>query len=588
MSLKSTTIKNFIKDVGTKKQLFVFVGSDNKNITANSNQASLDVWKQSDFSIRVGQNSIYPVVPNIKWIQKRPYIPWSGTTENLGNYYVYNDQNQYVYLCVSDNALNRKDLRGENVSNIRPFHTSGIQKYSDGYSWKPLYRMTPSIERYITSKWIPVLSFDIFDSENQKTQLLQTREFCDNTTTTIGQCGIYAKLALSTDDDDGTIEYQSGDLFTIADSISCSDCYYLMKSNDKFVSRFFENSETVPESITIIDEYTEVGQLINSNQISTASPFYYLYQINSNDNLEEGSVVSAFIDLSNFNESDLTVSTENPELTITSNTGTGASIRLITGLLNSYYVIRGIEVVNPGSGYKDITVSLNSSFLTGSVTASSLNAAITVNLDVIDGLAFDPVSVLNAQHVMIDARIDKTTLENSGIILPSSVNMFGLIENPEGICGATDITTGSNLNKKLDYVFRTTVKAEVVNVNSPVLLPIADEEYDISYGINGETFTNTQTTVSGALDVSLPGGSFISYAEFKNIDYTKSSNLIGSSLSGPTNGSSKGGSSILSIIDTPTFVQYTGKVLSTTKLDTSIPISDVDSVIVRINIVKGL
>ena len=98
MSIKSTTIKNYIKDVGTKNQLFVFVGSDTKSTTSNSNQASLDVWKQSDFSIKVGQNSIYPVVPNVKWIQKRPYIPWSGTTENTGNYYVYNDQNQYVYL----------------------------------------------------------------------------------------------------------------------------------------------------------------------------------------------------------------------------------------------------------------------------------------------------------------------------------------------------------------------------------------------------------------------------------------------------------------------------------------------------------
>jgi hypothetical protein len=188
---------------------------------------------------------------------------------------------------------------------------------------------------------------------------------------------------------------------------------------------------------------------------------------------------------------------------------------------------------------------------------------------------------------MIDARIDKTTLENSGIILPSSVNMFGLVENPQGICGATDITTGSNLNKKLDYVFRTTVKAEIQNLYSDSLLPVADEEYDISYGIEGETFTNTNTKISGSLDVS-SGPTYISYTEFKNLDYTKAQDLVGSSLVGPTNGSSKSGSSIISIIDTPVFVQYTGKVLSTTKLDTSIPISDVDSVIVRINIVKGL
>lgn len=587
MSIKSTTIKNFIKDIGTKKQLFVFVGSDNSQATSNSNQSALDVWKQSDFSIRVGQSSVYPVVPNIKWIQKRPYIPWSGTTENSGNYYVYNDQNQYIYLCISDNNLNRKDLIGENVSNIRPYHTSGIQTYSDGYSWKPLYRITPSIERFITSKWMPVISFELFDSENQKNQLLQTREFCDNNTAEVGQCGVYAKMSLNTDDDSGTFEYEKGDLFTIADSISCSDCYYLMKNNDKFVSRFYSSSETVPTTITIVDEYTEIGQLINQNQISTASPYYYLYQVNTNDSVEEGSIISAFIDLSSLSESDLIVTEENPELTLTSNTGTGGRIRLLTKLLNSSYVINGIEVIERGSGYTDVTLSIDSSILSASLTSLTLISKISINLDVIDGLAFDPVSILNAQHVMIDARIDKTSLDSSGIILPSSVNMFGLVEDPRGNSLSSDIVTGSNLNKKLDYIFRTTVKAEVSNISSSSLLPAADEEYDISYGIDGETFTNTNTKVSGSLDVS-SGPTYISYTEFKNLDYTKAQDLVGSSLVGPTNGSSKGGSSIISILDTPVFVQYTGKVLSTTKLETDLPIADVDSVIVRINIVKGL
>jgi hypothetical protein len=587
MSIKSTTIKNFIKDIGTKKQLFVFVGSDNSQATSNSNQSALDVWKQSDFSIRVGQSSVYPVVPNIKWIQKRPYIPWSGTTENSGNYYAYNDQNQYIYLCISDNTLNRKDLIGENVSNIRPYHTSGIQTYSDEYSWKPLYRITPSIERFITSKWMPVISFELFDSENQKNQLLQTREFCDNNTAEVGQCGVYAKMSLNTDDDSGTFEYEKGDLFTIADSISCSDCYYLMKNNDKFVSRFYSSSETVPTTITIVDEYTEIGQLINQNQISTASPYYYLYQVNTNDSVEEGSIISAFIDLSSLSESNLIVTEENPELTLTSNTGTGGRIRLLTKLLNSSYVINGIEVIERGSGYTDVTLSIDSSILSASLTSLTLISKISINLDVIDGLAFDPVSILNAQHVMIDARIDKTSLDSSGIILPSSVNMFGLVEDPRGNSLSSDIVTGSNLNKKLDYIFRTTVKAEVSNISSSSLLPAADEEYDISYGIDGETFTNTNTKVSGSLDVS-SGPTYISYTEFKNLDYTKAQDLVGSSLVGPTNGSSKGGSSIISILDTPVFVQYTGKVLSTTKLETDLPIADVDSVIVRINIVKGL
>lgn len=587
MAIKSTTVKNFIKDTGTRNQLFVFVGSDVKNNTSNTNQSSLDLWKESDFSVRVGQNSIYPVVSNIKWIQKRPYIPWSGTSENTGNYYVYNDQNNYVYLCISDNENNRTDLRGDNVSNIRPTHTAGIQSYSDGYSWKPLYRITPSIERFVTSKWIPVVSFDIFDSDNQKTQLEQTQDFCsESSTSTVGQCAIYAKIPLSTDDDSGTIEYQKGDLFSIADAISCSDCHYLMKNNDKFVSVFYEDTDVVPDEIVIDDQYTKIGNLINQNQISTASPYYYLYQTNTNDNVEEGSIISTFIDLSDFTESQLIVSQSNPELTLTSNSGSGGRIRLKTGLLNNSHIIRGIEVVDRGSGYTDVTLSISSGILSNSINSADLLSAIKINLDTIDGLAFDPISVLNTQHVMIDARLDKVTIENSGILLPSTVNFFGLIENPVGISGGMTVPSGSNLNKKNDYIFRTTAKVEVLNNSATSQLPVASEEYNVEFIDNGEAITNIQTIIGGSTIVS--GPSYISYNEFKNINYSKIDELVGGVLDGPTNASPKSTSTIISILDRPNFIQYSGKVLSTTKLETDLPVADVDSVIVRINIVKGL
>jgi hypothetical protein len=587
MAIKSTTIKNYIKDTGTRNQLFVFVGSDVNNNQSNTNQSSLDLWKQSDFSVRVGQNSIYPVVPNIKWIQKRPYTPWSGTSENIGNYYAYNDQNNYVYLCISDNTNNRIDLRGENVSNIRPTHISGIQAYSDGYSWKPLYRITPSIERFVTTKWIPVISFDLYDSDNQKTQLEQTQEFCgDSSTGTIGQCAIYAKIPLSTDDDSGTIEYQKGDLFSIADSITCSDCNYLMKNNDKFISIFYESSDTVPDTATIDDEYTKIENFINQNQISTASPYYYLYQINLNDDIDEGSIISTFIDLSSFTDSQLIVTQENPELTLSSNSGSGGRIRLKTGLLNNSHIINGIEVLSRGSGYKDITISISSGILSNSITSADLLSKIFVNLDIVDGLAFDPVSVLNSQHVMIDARLDKSSIENSGIILPSTVNFFGLVENPVGISGAQSVPSGSNLNKKNDYIFRTTAKVEIINNSSSSQLPETNEEYDLTFSEEGILTTNSDTIIGGSTNIS--GPSFISYNEFKNIAYSKIDSLVGGVLEGPTNGSPKSNSTVISIIDKPRFVQYSGKILSTTKLETDLPVADVDSVIVRINIVKGL
>ena len=94
MSTKSNNAKNFVKDVGTKKQLFVFIGSDTTDPTSESTRSQIDIWNRSDFSVRVGQNSVIPVIPNVKWIQNNVYYPWSSNTANIDNFYAYNN-----YIC---------------------------------------------------------------------------------------------------------------------------------------------------------------------------------------------------------------------------------------------------------------------------------------------------------------------------------------------------------------------------------------------------------------------------------------------------------------------------------------------------------
>ena len=584
MSTKSNNAKKFVTDTGTKKQLFVFVGSDSSDSTSNSTQTNSDIWNRADFSVRIGQNSVIPVVQNIKWTQQNPYVPWSSLQENTGNFYTYNNQTGYVYLCVSDNEDNRKDKIGYSVSRIRPTHTSGTVKYSDGYTWKVLYRITGSLERFVSAKWIPVVSFDIFDSGSQATNLEVTQSFCGPSgTSEIGQCAIFAKTPLSTDDDIGTTEYLKGDLFTIADKISCSDCHYFMKDNDQFISNFYANGEDVPSTITINDPYTLVGELVNNNELSSASPYYHLYKINETDDLDEGSIVSSFIDLSQFTNTQLIVNSANPQLNIISNTGSNGILKLKTFIDSSgNYIVKGIEVINPGSGYKDIVLDIDSSILNENLDKSQLISAITVNLDTIDGLAFDPVTVLNAQHVMIDARLEKQSIQQAGIGLPSVVNFFGLIENPTGICGSSEVTSGSNLNKKRDVIFRTTTKVQVSNPASASLLPITDEIYDM----DNTTDPFTDVLVGGV--VSTDESAKTTEVELKNIVYSRVSELVGKGISGPKGVSSKLNSTIDSILEEPDFVQYSGKILSTTKLSSNLNVSDTDSVIIRINMVKGM
>lgn len=576
MRFKSVNVKNFISETGTKNQLFVFVGSNDAEVSSGSPQTAIDIWKQSDFSVKIGQNSLSAVVPNVKWQRSKPYIPWSSKRANTDNYYAYNEQNGYVYLCISDNELNRIDFRGNIVSTVRPTHIAGIQRYSDGYAWRPLYKVTPAMQRFVTTKWLPVVSFETFEEQSQQSQLLQVQEYCGTFGTDLtGKCAIYSKKAISTDLDSETIEYQIGDLFTTASNITCGDCYYLMKNNENFASVFHETNDIIPSNITINDKFATIGNLVQSGRITTSSPYYYLYNVNVNDNLEEGSIVSALIDLSSFTSKQLISNVANPELTVTSNTGSGGRIRLLTTISQDNYVISGIEIISIGSDYKDISVSVPDGVLTGALLGSSLVAKIEINLDTIDGLGFDPVDVLSCENVMIDARLDTRTLNDSGIILPNNVNFFGLVQNPAGISGSASVGSGSNLNKKLDYVFRTTVKASVDYTGGDAAT--TDELVDITYEKGTVTKTNSDVKVGGTIDT----GSDTQLIEFKNVIYDDADDLIGGTITTKT-------STITTIVDKPVFQQYSGKTLSTTKLASNLPVADVDSVIIRINMVKGM
>lgn len=591
MTTKSTSVKNYIKDAGVNTQIFLFAGYDPDAAISNSTQVATNTWNYSDFSMRVGKQSLTAVIPYVKWVQSRPYKAWSTVEPNTGNFYAYNDQNGYVYLCISNNTSNRKDTGAETVSTIRPTHTAGIQRYSDGYSWKPMYRITPSLERFVTSKWLPIISFETFDNTETQTQLSLTQTFCNNSTSTMGNCGVYAKLPLSTDDNSGTIEYETGTLFTVAENISCSDCHYLMYNNEKFKSVFYQTTDTIPTSITIYDNYSLVGSLIASNQLSQASPYYYLYDINENDQLNEGAIVSVFIDLSGFSTSQLITTIQNPEFTITSNTGTDGRIRLLTSLSNGNYVISGIEVITSGSYYKDITLDMNSSYI--SMDIDMLLAAITVNLDTVDGLGFDPVDVLGSEHVMVDARIDKKLITDSGILLSDRLNYFSMIENPlsESPTTGKQWISGSEKTVNSDVIYRTSVSVKIDNATSD--LPDTGEYYNVK-ALTSASIADPTITSATTNDILIGGtqttSSVNANVELKNVLFNKSDYLVGLTLgaSPGKNPSVRNGNTIAKINAKPTFVQYSGKPVITSKLNTALSISDTDSVIIRINMVKGM
>jgi hypothetical protein len=202
-----------------------------------------------------------------------------------------------------------------------------------------------------------------------------------------------------------------------------------------------------------------------------------------------------------------------------------------------------------------------------------LLSLIEINLDEIDGLGFDPMKVLNAEHAMVDVRIDKPTLNNSNLSIPSSINFYTLMQNPRY---NSDYIAGTNENKYTSTLYRTTAK---VSVYTPVTNPSPDKTARI---------TKSDGTVLRDLKVGKVTGSSVysptavAQLELKGLEYSEFNNLSNSTIT--IDGTSF---TIKAVENVPQFNQYSGKVLSSKKT-TSLDISDVETAIIRINMVKGM
>jgi len=579
MSTKTENVKNFINQIGKENQLFLFVGTNSTETKANSPKSEIDIWKDSDFSVKIGKDNAIGVAPNVKWIKKRSYKPWSSTDKNTENYYVYNQDNGYVYLCLSDNLENRLDLEGQNVSNYIPSHSSGYYTYQDGYTWKALYKITPYLEKFVTESCIPVVSFDNFENIDKTSLFTQMVNYCYTLETkSSGYCSLYySKNYQYLDGNGNPVNAVKGNLHFTTTVFACHECYNTFKDHPNFISVF---SSTPASTIQIKDTYDVVADMISTNKIPITSPYYYLYKVNEGSP-DEGYVVSAKINLASFSLENLSISKDNPELTVYSNSGSGARIRLTTYIsITNKIIVNGIEIISRGSGYKDIQLELKSADMLGSVTNASLVSAIKIDLDEIDGLGFDPMKVLNVDHIMIDVVLDKTALNTSNLATPSSINFYGLVQNPKYGTGF-EYTAGTNENKYLSTLYRTTVK---ISAYTPVTKPVKNKTATITE-TNGKVLRDIKVAAVSAtllgyeeIGESPPA---VSYLELKGLDYTEAASLSGTTT---TNNYTY---NIKDVEILPSFVQYTGKVLSTNKT-TSINIENEDTAIIRINMVKGM
>lgn len=494
---KSDLVKTYLGRVGTKDQLYMLLGSTDSTIQANdTNDATITMWKDSEIAYKISRNDTCAVVPNYTWSISNVYIPWSSTNTNTSKYYVYNKTNGVVYLCLSNNLLNRKDLETKNASTSIPSHEYGVIRYADGYEWLALYRITPSLLRFVSTNWLPVVSIDDFFENDALTQYEQILDFCSNLPSTTGKCGVYFKENYSVPFNSTTnTAYETGDLFSTIDEITCKECFMLFQDPDTpFVSKFF-GSETPSATLQVATKLQKIRNLINTNSISSASPYYWLYYANQNG-LQDGSIASCFIDLTGFTESQLYVTEANPYFNITTATGIDGSIRLKT-YINSLgeHVIEGIEIVSRGSNYKDIKIEVPAGILKN-ITSATLVASIEINLDAVDGLGIDPIVTLDARHVSTSARISLTELRESEVSIPDSINFYGIVKNPQERIGDSTVVAGTTVGQYKSKVLSTVVTVTIDSFSVPSRSDVVDlsNSQDEKYQLE-----NVKVTADGEL-----------------------------------------------------------------------------------------
>lgn len=581
MSMKSDKVQKYISEIGSKTQKYLLLGtSRTSSATDNSNTSSLNLWRDSQITYRIGKNDVVGVVPNVSWNSGTVYTPWSSANPNTGSFYVHNKINGIVYLCLSDNTKNRKDLRGQSSSTITPSHTVGIQRYEDGYEWLALYKITPSLSRFITSIWIPVISLNDFEFDTTVTKYSQVLTFCDGASGACGYCGVYFKqnnILPATSSTNDT--YLTGELFTTLNDVFCYDCFTMFDDADKFVSIFY-GSDVPPSSITIDDKLDEIGTHVNNNELASSSPYTQLYEMAINSP-NDGALLSCFINLSSFTENELVVTSANPEFTISTATGSSAAIRLTTHIsLSGSHVVDGIELLDRGSGYYDVDLMMISE-LFPNIDVDLIIASIDLNFDKIDNIGVDPVSTLECGHVSTDIRISTDQLYDNNITVPEVINFYGFVDNPLVTTNDGIVPAGTDISKYQSSVQtnNTKIKINKVDGDAPsigtnVLLNNIDGS-NTMYNLN---VTNTSDETFTEIILELNG---VDTAALSNFNLTSNTITIQDDTNSYT---------VTEYHEVPPIVQYSGNISFTKTIPSQILTSASGEVtkIIRINRIEAL
>ena len=435
--------KRFLK--GQDKYAF-FLGGVSTGTNYETSEGDRNIWENISLLSHTRKNDVKPVVRRISYKSKKSYDPWRSRGNLVSdNYYVLNTENDIVYLCLSSNSLNRSDLFNKNNSTVYPTSISGIQKTSDGYEWLPLYKVDSNSKKFLTDNIMPVndaiTDYDQFPTTISLDGVVS--QVCHDSSGGIsggstGACGLYPLTRQYNAD---TEEYINAGNLWHSLLCSCWRCHQfgeLLGMDTRFM--FGDGLDELPSSITLQSNLDKINAS-SENPLSNAK-----IQAALSSSIKDGQILSMFINLSSLKYAERVVSTANPEIIITSGTGSGATAKLIT-YQNSTgdYIVDGISIVTHGLGYYEYSITIPSI-----TNASTFIDLIELNIEPPDGVGTSTRKLLNCNQLAFKFEIDSDEIV-SAALNQKTFTTYGMLKNPittDNSIFGSDLNTNEKLIKK--------------------------------------------------------------------------------------------------------------------------------------------
>ena len=453
----------YSKEQATKWHFYL--GGD-PSVETTGVSGPFDWGRDVNFLYKIRQSDVNFVTDRVDWKSKIKASPWLSSG-NFENSLIFNPINNIAYLCVSDNPENRSDtfIRGKKSSTYIPSHSTGLQDYPDGYSWFALFVVDPMKQDLITTKKIPVMSLDDYNTEITNTSLTQKySQICGADYNSSGACCLYVKE--KSKDGLGNV-FNVGDLsyvklvstcYRCAELAKLLNCEYRFKGGHTTVSAY-PTCSPCDCSIEIKNKIDEIAG--NATSLNPGGFFSHIYS-NYENWQDTSEILSIFINLENLTEEELSVNEPNPQVIFRTITGTNASAQLLTDSLgDGTFRVKGIQLLSRGKNYK---IGDANPLIVG-YENSVLNSRIEVN-GTPEDFPENPVSMLNNIETCIKVSITNQMIESTNTNI-RNFTKYGIIKDVKLQDGETNASDGLNVNEY--QVLRATSLVNLSKTQAPVL-----------------------------------------------------------------------------------------------------------------------